>query len=119
MSADGPEYRAVTGEVRLRTEGGVAHFPGLARERVVSLDDVPAAEVREIARLADEAAFFDRLEAESDRSRPDARTHHLCLVLGPRSRKLRVCEPIRDPALARLISAVRRLAATDAADRDV
>lgn len=110
MSAGEPEHGAITGEIRIRTEGGVGHFPGLARERVVGLDQLPPEAAREVARLADEARFFDCPEPEPDRPQPDARTHRLCLVLGPRSRELCLREPIRDPALARLVTAVRRFA---------
>ena len=109
VSVDGPDSRAIGGEVRIRTEGGLAYFPGRARERVVCLDQIPAVDARAIERLADEAGFFDFAETANGEARPDARTHRLRLVIGIRSREVTLCEPIPDPALAKLVAAVRRL----------
>ncbi len=40
---------------------------------------------------------------------PDARTYTVRLTIAGRSRELRVVEPIGDPALAKLVSLLRRL----------
>lgn len=117
MSGDEPDGEAITGEIRLCVQGGVAHFPGRARERRACLGQMPAADAREILRLADEAGFFDRAESEDGSTRPDARAYQLCIVLGSRSRELRLREPLGDPALARLVSAARRLVAAHAESR--
>lgn len=95
-------------EARLRVEGGFAHLPGLARERSVALDALPPPEREEVCALADAADFFG-CAAPDAAARPDARTYTLALTLGDRTRELRLAEPIRDPALARLVSTVRRL----------
>lgn len=98
----------MTGEARVRIEGGLAHFPGRAKEQTVSFDDLATPERQEIASLADQADFFS-CTPTNDSPRPDARTYTVGLTIAGRSRELRVAEPIRDPALAKLVSAVRRL----------
>ena len=98
----------VTGEARVRIEGGLAHFPGLAKEQSVSFGDLDSPERQELTSLADQADFFGCTPA-TDTVRPDARIYTVRLTINGRSREIRVVEPIRDPALARLVSAVRRL----------
>lgn len=99
---------AVTGEARVRIEGGLAHFPGLAKEQTVSFDDLDTTARQELTQLADQANFFE-CAAANDPARPDARTYTVGLTIDGRSRELRVAEPIRDPALAKLVSVVRQL----------
>jgi hypothetical protein len=106
----------VTGEARLRIEGGLAHFPGLAREQTVSFNDLGTPERQELTCLADAADFFG-CEPSSDAARPDARTYTVGLTIDGRSREIQVAEPIRDPALAKLVSVVRRLSRQHAATR--
>ena len=98
----------VTGEARVRIEGGLAHFPGLAKQQAVSFDDLATPERQEITSLADQTNFFG-CAALNDTARPDGRTYTVGLTIAGRSRELRVAEPIRDPALAKLVSVVRRL----------
>lgn len=106
----------MTGEARVRIEGGLAQFPGLAKEQTISFGDLAMPERRELASLADQADFFG-CTPTTDSARPDARTYTLCLTIDNRSREIRVAEPIRDPAMARLVSAVRRLGKQYAARR--
>jgi hypothetical protein len=98
----------MTGEARVRIEGGLAHFPGLAKEQTVSFGDLATPERQELASLADQADFFGCTPA-TDIAGPDGRTYTLCLTIDGRSREIRVAEPIRDPAMAKLVSVVRRL----------
>ncbi|MGK6324696.1 protealysin inhibitor emfourin [Sphingomonas sp. DT-51] len=98
-----------TGEARMTIEGGLAYFPGLAQQRVLSFDRLTAPERQEIATLAEDAHFFD-CTPDGRRPGPDARTYTLGLTINGRSRDLCVAEPISDPSLARLVTTVRRLA---------
>jgi CHASE2 domain-containing sensor protein len=97
------------GEVRVRIEGGLAHFPGLAAERVVPFDRLDAPERDEIVALAGEAHFFE-CEPPRALAGPDARTYILFLAIDGRSREVRVAEPIADPALAKLVTKLRQVA---------
>ena len=98
----------IRGEARLRIEGGLAHFPGRAREQVVAFEQLAEADRQEIARLAGEADFFNCKPAPAS-ARPDARTYTLGLTIDGRSGEVRLAEPIDDPALATLVAKVRRL----------
>jgi hypothetical protein len=98
----------VTGEARVRIEGGLAHFPGLSKEQTVSFGDLAAPERQELTALADQADFFG-CELATEVARPDARTYTVGLTIDGRSREVRLAEPIRDPAMAKLVSVVRRL----------
>ena len=96
-------------EARLRVEGGFAHIPARAQEQAVALDTLAPPLREEVCALAEQADFFGCAVPDEATSRPDARTYTLGLTLGDRSRALRVTDPIRDPALAQLVSTVRRL----------
>ena len=98
----------VKGEVRVRFEGGLGHFPGLVKEQTVSFGDLAIEECQEIVSLAEQAEFFNCTPA-NDSAGLDARTYTVGLTIAGRSRELRVAEPVRDPALAKLVSVVRRL----------
>lgn len=95
------------GEARISIGGGLAHFPGLTKEQTVSFDQLGESDRQELTRLADEAEFFTC--APASLPRPDARSYTITLTIGGRSRELQVAEPIENPALARLVSKVRRL----------
>jgi hypothetical protein len=109
MSADKAGGDPVTGEIRIKSDGGLAYFPGRTREQVLSLGDLPPTAVQEIVDLADASRFFDRSDVES-LYRPDARTYTLCLTIGARTHQLRIAEPVSDVPLAKLLSKCRRLA---------
>lgn len=104
-------------EARIRIEGGLANFPGLAREQAVSFDELEEGDRQEIARLAEEADFFGRSVPECS-ARPDARSYTISLTIGEQSRVMRVAEPIVNPGLAKLVSKVRRLCARRTAPPD-
>ncbi|KQM89540.1 hypothetical protein ASE70_16315 [Sphingomonas sp. Leaf22] len=116
MTTDKADGEPVTGEARLRIEGGLAHFPGLAKEHTVCFGDLTSPQRAELAELADQAGFFDCAPAEN-RAQPDARTYTVGLTIGERSREICVAEPITDPAMAKLVSVVRRLSKQRGDDR--
>ena len=110
------EQAPVSGEARMRIEGGIAHFPGRAKEQVVSFDQLATPDRQELTNLADKADFFGCTLANGA-PRPDARTYTLRLTIDGRSREVSVAEPIRDPAMAKLVSVVRRLSKQPATTR--
>lgn len=106
----------VTDEARVRIEGGFAHFPGLAKEQTVLFGDLAMPKRQELTSLADQANFFG-CKPSTDVARPDACTYTLGLTIDGRSRELRLAEPIRDPAMDKLVSVVRRLSKQHAVAR--
>ena len=117
MTTNKTDDEPMAGEARLRIEGGLAHFPGLAKERTVCFGDLASAQRAELASLADQAGFFD-CTSVGNRARPDARTYTVGLTIGERSREICVAEPITDPAMAKLVSVVRRLSKQRDGDRE-
>ena len=89
--------------VGLAVAGGIAHFPGLAAERVRRLGDLPPALAAELLDAADAAAFFTRPDPPDTPTRPDTRTYHLRLSHGGRLRLLAISEPYASPELGRLV----------------
>jgi hypothetical protein len=116
MQMDKACDETVTGEARVRIEGGLAHFPGRAKEQTISFGDLATPERQELTSLADQADFFG-CEPSNDITRPDARTYTVGLTIDGRSREMRLAEPIRDPAMAKLVSVVRRLSKQHAQTR--
>ncbi|HVE83857.1 MAG TPA: protealysin inhibitor emfourin [Myxococcales bacterium] len=95
--------------ITLRTQGGIAHFPGLARGVTVDLDLLPAEAAAALADLVAKARLFDRDEPPAAPPAPDARTYELVVEDGERRRTLRVVEPL-PPDLQDLVDRVGRLA---------
>jgi len=114
METSSADANAVTGEASVKVEGGIAHFPGRARKQMVSFDELDPPQRQEIASLADEGGFFTCTPA-LQATRPDARTYTVCLTINEQSREICLTEPIADPALAKLVSVVRRLSSGRAA----
>jgi hypothetical protein len=104
----GGVLETIDGEVRLSEEGGIAHFPGRARGKVMALSDLPVSLAREIVYLAEDAGLFDRTFPPQGLSRPDARTYTIAITVGDRSGRACVTEPIDDMNLVALLAAVRR-----------
>ena len=96
------------GEARMRVEGGFAHLPGRATDSCVPLERLGGDERAELARLADEASFFD-CTPQPTAPHPDARTYTIGLTIDGRSRDLQLAEPIHDQKLAALVATVRRI----------
>jgi hypothetical protein len=108
LMTDEPASNAMEGEAGLRIEGGLAHFPGLAREQIVQFCDLPTGAVQALIQTAEDACFFDQPDGQLN-NRPDARTYVVRLTIGARSHEARICEPISNPALAKLVSTIRQL----------
>ena len=94
--------------VELKTEGGVAFFPGLARPFVLETGSLSADEAERLACLVKDCRFFDRKEtAPPARPGPDAREYVLTIeVEGARRRSLRLRDPVA-PDVAALLDFVR------------
>jgi hypothetical protein len=94
--------------VELKTEGGVAFFPGLARPFVLDTATLTTEETERLTVLVDAARFFERADAESPPRRgADAREYVLTIeVTSTRRRTLRLREPLA-PDLERLLDFVR------------
>ena len=94
--------------VRFKPEGGVAHFPGLSEPVTIDSDELPEEEATELKRRVEEARFFDlpAQPGEPLRGAADYRRYTVTVEEGGRSHTVRLADPIEDPDLQRLISAL-------------
>ena len=93
---------------KLKTEGGIAFFPGLRAPVEIDTGELREEEAAELVRCVEEARFFERPEgpAQPPPGAADLRLHTVTVEEGARSRTLRAYEPIGDPALRALLDAL-------------
>ena len=100
--------------VTFKTEGGVAHFPGLARPVRIDTEDLPPGEARELEEGLRAAGLLgedpdDRRDAgASAENLPDARCHTITVERDDVRRSTRVCDPVAGPEMGSLISLLER-----------
>jgi len=97
--------------IDFRMEGGFAALPGLAKPVTIECDALPADKQAEWRALVSRANFFSRPADDASPPLPDARTYTIDVDDGANCRSITVREPIRDPALRDLVSALRDRAA--------
>lgn len=98
--------------ITLRTDGGLAYFPGLARPVEVDTSSLDADEARDLEGLVGDARFFERADpaaapAAGSGGSADAMTYTLTVEDDGRSRTLTVSDPLPDDALATLVGRLR------------
>jgi Emfourin len=99
------------GQVRIEftQEGGVAHFPGLAKPVTVNVDELLAAEASELTALVDAARFFSlpAVIGTPAKGAADYQRYTLTIEDGERRHTVRVLVPVEDQALLTLVRAVQ------------
>jgi hypothetical protein len=93
--------------IDFRIDGGVAAFPGLSRPVTIDCDALPAAQTAHLRGLIDRADFFTRPPTPPTTAAPDARAYTIAVDDAGLCRTLTVTEPIDNPALRDLVSALR------------
>ena len=100
--------------VTFKTEGGVAHFPGLARPVRIDTQDLPPGEARDLKEALRDAGLLgedldDRRHAgASAENVPDARCHTITVERDDVRRSIKVCDPVASPEMGSLISLLER-----------
>ena len=97
--------------ITFQMEGGVAHFPGLARPITILDADLAPGELDELRGLIGAARFFD--EPAADPPGPaavDAQRYVISIAEAGRSHTLRRHDPVGPPPLADLVAYVRKKA---------
>ena len=96
-------------KVTLKTEGGLAHFPGLARPLEISTDNLSPEEAEEFARKLREARPFGRPSDVDVEDLPDARRYTVTVEEeSGREETLVFREPAADPSVSDLLAELRR-----------
>lgn len=91
----------------IKTEGGLAHFPGLAGPFAVEESEVREEEAARLRGRVEASRFFELPEelpaGGEDRGARDVRRHAITVEDAGRSRTVRISEPVGDPHLWELV----------------
>jgi hypothetical protein len=92
-------------QVQLKTEGGIAHFPGLSRPVLIDSAALSGEEAEELQRLVVTARFFEQPPnaGTPPRGAADYRRYTITVDAGERQHTVQVAEPVADAALRELI----------------
>ena len=95
--------------VQLKMEGGIAHFPGLSRPRVIESDRLSEEQAAELKRLVDAAQFFKApaVVGKVRKGAADYRQYTVTIAEGRRSHTVRLTDPIEDTNLLALVDFIR------------
>lgn len=95
--------------MRVRIDGGIAYFPGLAKPFDLDTDTLSAQDVEEMKRLVAAAHVFE-LPASTNQqpAGPDARRYTITIDDGPAHHTVQVTDPVTDSSLADLITFARK-----------
>lgn len=91
--------------VQLKTEGGLAHFPGLSAPVIIESSVLPDAEAQTLESLVEAVQFF-ALPAQFSASRrgaADVRHYTITIEDKGQSHTVRVVEPVDNPDMQRLL----------------
>lgn len=91
-----------------KTDGGAAHFPGLARPIQIQTEELPGAEAVEIEQKVHAAGLFERPERDPSPTVPDGRSYLIAVEDDGRSCSVSVHDPVADPDVASLIKTLTR-----------
>jgi len=96
--------------IELKSDGGVANFPGLSRAVVVDTNHLLPEECDHLSQLLTAAGFFDlpAVVGPPRSGAADYRKHTITVTQGPRKHTIEVFEPIANHALANLIEYLKR-----------
>jgi hypothetical protein len=98
--------------IAFRSEGGIAAFPGLAKPVTIQCDALPTEEGARLRALVERANFFALpKQTRPDADIADARSYTIEVDDGAQCRTVTIREPIADPAVRALVSALRERAA--------
>ena len=91
--------------IELKTEGGIAHFPGLSRPVVIDSAALSAEDDAELRRLVEAARFFERPPTVGTPScgAADYRRYMISVEDGGRQHTVQLVDPVEDPSLQQLL----------------
>jgi hypothetical protein len=91
--------------IELKTEGGIAHFPGLSRPVVIDSAALSAEDDAELKRLIGSARFFERppIVGTPSPGAADYRQYTVTVEDGGRQHTVKLVDPVEDPALRQLL----------------
>ena len=97
--------------ITLKTEGGLAHFPGLQQPVSVALPELPSETQAQLRKLIEACDFFNlpQRPAAPAPGAADYRTYVITVETGEKAHTVTVHEPVKDEHLRQLIQLVRSM----------
>jgi hypothetical protein len=94
--------------IRFKTEGGIAHLPGLSEPVTIDTGELPAEQASELERLVEAADFFE-LPATSapPPGAADYQQYTISVTTPSRSHEARLTGPIENPRVRELVNHLR------------
>jgi hypothetical protein len=94
--------------IRFKTEGGIAHLPGLGEPVTIDTEELPVEEAKELERLIEAADFFE-LPSTSDPppGAADYQQYTISVTTPSRSHEVRLTGPIENPHVRELVNHLR------------
>ncbi len=94
--------------IQFKTEGGIAHLPGLSEPVTIDTDELPAEGAKELERLIEAANFFE-LPSTSDPApgAADYQQYTISVTTPSRSHEVRLTDPIENPRVQELVNHLR------------
>ena len=105
--------------IHLKTEGGVAHFPGLADGVTIDSDQLPEEEARVLKDEVDEARFFDLPAslAKPSAGAADYQQHTITIEQEDRQHTVQLTDEVEDPHVRKLLQSLKEKAKSLQASR--
>jgi hypothetical protein len=96
--------------IQFKTEGGIAHLPGLSEPVTIDTDELPVEQANELERLIEVADFFE-LPATSapPPGAADYQQYTISVTTPSRSHEARLTDPIENPRVRELVNHLRNL----------
>ena len=94
--------------IQFKTEGGIAHLPGLSEPVTIDTHELPAEQANELERLIEVAEFFE-LPATSTPppGAADYQQYTISVTTPNRSHEARLTDPIENPRVRELVNHLR------------
>jgi hypothetical protein len=94
--------------IKFKTEGGIAHLPGLSEPVTIDTEELPVEQANELERLIEAADFFE-LPSTSDPApgAADYQRYTISVTTPSRSHEVRLTDPIEDPRVRELVNHLR------------
>ena len=92
-----------------KTEGGIAHFPGLSKPLTIDSDQLSQEEASELDRLVVAARLFDlpAVVGAPPRGAADYHQYTITVEASGRRHTVRLIDPVENPDLQRLLDYLR------------
>ena len=91
--------------IEFKTEGGIAHFPGLSRPVVIDSEALAQQDAGELKRLVEAARLFERpiVAGAPRQGAADYRQYTISVEEGGRQHTVQLVDPVEDPSLQQLL----------------